>query len=72
VRSSWEASRATSLSAEVLDVTVSGDVASARVRARPGGKGLAYGEGVVSWVRRDDGWKVTGIANPQIGAGFGR
>jgi hypothetical protein len=72
VKSSWEASGATSLSAEVLDLLVSGDRASSRVRARPGGRGLAYGEGVVSWVRREDGWKATGISNPQVGAGFGR
>jgi uncharacterized protein DUF4440 len=72
VKSSWAASGATSLSAEVLDLTVSGDRASSRIRARPGGRGLAYGEGVVSWVRRGDGWKATGISNPQVGAGFGR
>jgi hypothetical protein len=68
----WQASGATSLSTEVLDLRVSGDQASARVRARPGGRGFAYGEGVVSWVRRESGWKAVGIADPQIGAGFGR
>ena len=72
VKSSWQASGATSLSAEVLDLTVSGDRASSRIRARPGGRGLAYGEGVVSWVRRESGWRVTGISNPQVGSGFGR
>ena len=72
LRGYWETSGATSVSAEVLDLKVSGDRASARIRARPGGRGFAYGEGVVSWVRREDGWKATGIANPQVGAGFGR
>ena len=72
LRGYWETSGATSVSAEILDFQVSGDRASARVRARPGGRGFAYGEGVVSWVRRPDGWKATGIANPQVGAGFGR
>ena len=72
VKSSWEATGAASLSAEVLDLAVSGDRASSRVRARPGGRGLAYGEGVVSWVRREGGWRVTGISNAQVGSGFGR
>ena len=72
LRRYWEASGATSLSAEVLDLKVSGDQASTRIRARPGGRGLAYGEGVVSWVRRESGWKASGIANEQVGAGFGR
>ena len=72
LRSYWQASGATSLSTEVLDLTVSGDRASARVRARPGGRGFAYGEGTVSWVRRPNGWKASGIANVEVGTGFGR
>ena len=72
LRAYWEASGATSLSTEVLDLVVSGDQASARVRARPGGRGWAFGEGTVTWVRRPQGWKATGIANAQVGTGLAR
>ena len=72
LRAYWEASGATSLSTEVRDLVVSGDQASARIRAWPGGRGLAYGEGTVTWVRRPGGWKATGIANAQVGTGFRR
>jgi hypothetical protein len=59
----WQRSRLTALSVEVDDVRVEGDRAAARVTVSPTmGFGSAQFGGRVDLERREEGWRVTGMA----------
>src|SRR5262245_1506603 len=70
-RSMWRASALSTIDADVSDVAVEGDRAAARVRVGPGGiVARSWGDGLVHFVRRDDGWKISGVDDVHYGGGI--
>jgi hypothetical protein len=70
-RSLWRASSLSAIDADVSDVAVEGDRAVARVRVGPGGLvARSWGDGRVHFVRRDDGWKISGVDDVHYGGGI--
>ena len=61
----------TSLSAHVLDLKIAGDRARARVHASGGSNTGPFGVSAeVDLARREDGWKITGISEAELGSPF--
>jgi len=72
-RSLWKGSGLQTLDASVDDVAVDGDRAAARVRVGPGGMlARAWGSGRVHFVRRENGWKISGVDEVSYGGGLSR
>src|SRR5262245_19318820 len=70
-RAMWRASALTTIEADVSDVAVDGDRAAARVRVGPGGLvARSWGDARVHFVRREDGWKISGVDDVHYGGGI--
>ena len=68
LRTAARSERVTHLSASVVDAKISGDRATARVRAGGGSaEGPWRATASVDLVRRENGWRICGVSDEQLG-----